>query len=531
MMKKPLYMSMNRLFAWVVLTCTSGLLQGIALASTADHSQFKGLQQDFKSGSAVTKVCLECHAKAADEVMASKHWTWELPDPHSKKMLGKQNVLTSFSLGIQSNNPVCSACHVGYGWKDNNFDFTAQENVDCLVCHDTTGAYRKQSGMAGHPPVVAMEFPASSGNVVKPVDLKKVAQNVDKPSRDNCGACHFHGGGGDGVKHGDLDSSLAAPEKDVDVHMDALGLDFSCTECHKTTQHQVAGSRYALTAKDDHGALMRGSKDGRNPATCQACHGNAPHKMARLNRHADKLACQACHIPQYARGGIATKLTWDWSAAGRKDKEGQPLVEKDADGHVVYDAKKGSFTYGENMVPDYFWFNGKVEHLTVSDKIDPAKPVPLNRFEGSPVDGESRIWPFKVMHATQPYDKVHMTMLKAHTTGNDEDSYGKSLDWHKAVTRGMQDADKPFSGQMGFVETEMSWPITHMVSPKEQALSCVACHGAENRLAGVPGIHMPGHHADGWLDKLGWGLAGLTLLAVIIHGAGRAFTYRKGIRK
>jgi hypothetical protein len=85
MMKKPLYMSMNWLFAWVVLTCTAGLLQGIALASTADHSQFKGLQQDFKSGSAVTKVCLECHAKAADEVMASKHWTWELPDPHSKK--------------------------------------------------------------------------------------------------------------------------------------------------------------------------------------------------------------------------------------------------------------------------------------------------------------------------------------------------------------------------------------------------------------------------------------------------------------
>ncbi len=165
MTQKPQFMSMNWLFVWVVLLCAAGLLQGTALASTADHSQFKGLLQDFKSGSAVTKVCLECHAKAADEVMASKHWSWEWPDPHSKKMLGKQNVLTSFSLGIQSNNPVCSACHVGYGWKDNNFDFTAQENVNCLVCHDTTGAYRKQSGMAGHPPVVAMEFPPGSGNV------------------------------------------------------------------------------------------------------------------------------------------------------------------------------------------------------------------------------------------------------------------------------------------------------------------------------------------------------------------------------
>jgi octaheme c-type cytochrome (tetrathionate reductase family) len=528
MIKTPQWRSIQWRLIGVLLSYVASLPQGIAFASTADHSQFKSLQQTFTSGSAVTQACLECHSKAADEVMASKHWAWEFPDPHSKKMLGKKNVLTSFSLGIQSNNPVCNACHVGYGWKDNSFDFTARENVDCLVCHDTTGSYRKGSGMAGHPPVVGMLPPDST---VKPVDLNKVAQNVGKPSRDTCGACHFHGGGGDGVKHGDLDSSLAAPEKDVDVHMDALGLDFSCTECHKTTEHQVAGSRYALTAKDVHGALMRGRKDGRNPATCQACHGNVPHKMARLNRHADKLACQTCHIPQFARGGIATKMSWDWSAAGQMDPDGQPLVTKDAEGRVIYDAKKGRFTYGENKVPGYFWFNGKVGHLTASDKIDPARPVPLNRFEGAPDDGESRIWPFKVMRAMQPYDKVHLTMLKAHTTGTDEDSYGKRFDWHKAIARGMKDAGLPFSGQFDFVKTEMSWPITHMVAPKEQALDCVACHGTQSRLAGVPGIHVPGHHGHGWLDKLGWGLAGLSVLGVILHGAGRFFAHRKGARK
>lgn len=516
----------GRLAAWL-LACAAGLLHAAAFASTADHSQFKQLQQDFESGPAVTRVCLECHSKAADEVMASKHWTWSFPDPHSGKQLGKQNVLTSFSLGIQSNNPTCNACHIGYGWKDNSFDFTAKENVDCLVCHDTTGAYRKGSGMAGHPPVAGMALPEGTN----PVDLADVAQNVGRTSRDTCGTCHFHGGGGDGVKHGDLDSSLAAPDKEVDVHMDSLGLDFACTECHKTTDHQVAGSRYALTAKDPHGAMLRGSKDGRNPATCQACHGNVPHKMARLNRHADKLACQTCHIPQYARGGIATKLSWDWSAAGRKDANGQPLLTRDDEGRIVYDAKKGSFTYGENAVPDYFWFNGKVEHLTVAERIDPAKPVPLNRFHGSADDGESRIWPFKVMHAVQPYDTVNLTMLKAHTTGNDDDSYGKSFDWNKAIARGMKDAGKPFSGEFGFVQTEMSWPITHMVAPKEQALSCAACHGAESRLAGVPGIHMPGHHAHGWLDTLGWALAGLSVLGVIAHGAGRAFAHRKGARK
>jgi hypothetical protein len=131
----------------------------------------------------------------------------------------------------------------------------------------------------------------------------------------------------------------------------------------------------------------------------------------------------------------------------------------------------------------------------------------------------------------QPYDKVHLTMLKAHTTGTDEDSYGKRFDWHKAIARGMKDAGLPFSGQFDFVKTEMSWPITHMVAPKEQALDCVACHGTQSRLAGVPGIHVPGHHGHGWLDKLGWGLAGLSVLGVILHGAGRVFAHRKGARK
>ena len=26
--------------------------------------------------------------------------------------------------------------HIGYGWKDNSFDFKSEANVDCLVCHD-----------------------------------------------------------------------------------------------------------------------------------------------------------------------------------------------------------------------------------------------------------------------------------------------------------------------------------------------------------------------------------------------------------
>jgi cytochrome c len=49
----------------------------------------------------------------------------------------------------------------------------------------------------------------------------------------------------------------------------------------------------------------------------------------------------------------------------------------------------------------------------------------------------------------------------------------------------------PFSGQVEFVETYSTWPITHMVAPKSQALGCVDCHSAKGRLAKVAGLSIP----------------------------------------
>ena len=49
---------------------------------------------------------------------------------------------------------------------------------------------------------------------------------------------------------------------------------------------------------------MRGKENKGNAATCEACHGDTPHKnKERLNSHTDKIACQTCHVPQFARGG------------------------------------------------------------------------------------------------------------------------------------------------------------------------------------------------------------------------------------
>ncbi|MCU0841301.1 MAG: tetrathionate reductase family octaheme c-type cytochrome [Thiobacillaceae bacterium] len=500
--------------------------------STADHSKFKELQQDFKTGPEVTKACLVCHTEAAKQVHHSKHWTWEFLNPETKQRLGKKTVINNFCTAVPSNYEFCTACHAGYGWKDQSFDFASQENVDCLVCHESTGTYRKLPGLSGHPPYKDMEFPPGSGKIVKAPMLKDVAQSVGKTGRRNCGACHFYGGGGDAVKHGDLDSSLTMPGKYLDVHMDKDGLNFSCGTCHKTTGHEVPGSRYTPTASDDQaGSHMRG-KEEKNPATCQACHGNAPHKKdARLNSHATKIACQTCHIPEFARGGKPTKMLWDWSTAGKLDKDGKPFKVKDATGHDAYDSKKGDFKYESNVIPEYIWFNGTVNYTLRETKLDPSKVIKINSFEGSPDDGKSKIWPIKVFRGKQPYDIGNNQLVVFHTYGKDDSALWSNFNWDKAIEFGMKEIGAEYSGKYAFVETEMAWPITHMVAPKGDALSCAQCHapsGGVGRLDNLPGIYMPGRRANELLNTAGWGLAALCLVGVIGHGGIRILSARKG---
>ncbi|MCP5061481.1 MAG: cytochrome C, partial [Ignavibacteriae bacterium] len=55
--------------------------------------------------------------------------------------------------------------------------------------------------------------------------------------------------------------------------------------------------------------------------------------------------------------------------------------------------------------------------------------------------------------------------------------YWKTFDWNAASELGMKSVDLAYSGKFDFIETEMYWPINHMVVGGDQALSCTACHG------------------------------------------------------
>lgn len=221
--------------------------------STADHSTFEVLQQDFQSGPEVTAACLTCHTEASKQLMQTSHWTWICPRAEEElaekqgRVVGKgEHVINNFCIAVGSNEPRCTSCHAGYGWKDKEFDFNNEHLVDCLVCHDSTKTYKKFPTAAGHPVYEkdfpdGREWPKGSGKFWEPVDLGEVARSVGQPSRHNCGQCHFFGGGGEGVKHGDMDVTLAMPSRSLDVHMHAEGVDFKCTACHTTDSHKISG--------------------------------------------------------------------------------------------------------------------------------------------------------------------------------------------------------------------------------------------------------------------------------------------------
>lgn len=200
---------------------------------------------------------------AVRQLHRTKHWTWEYQHPETGQVLGKKHEPNVFCGSILSNYPRCTSCHIGYGWEDASFDFSSEENVDCLACHDTTGTYSKFPTDAGHPCYADRMV---KGKLVQAPDQAQLAQHVGMTSRETCGACHFSGGGHDGVKHGDLDSSLIEPDQALDLHMAADGLDFTCATCHTSDRHQVDGSRYRMTAKDGHGVDI----PGRDVSACSS---------------------------------------------------------------------------------------------------------------------------------------------------------------------------------------------------------------------------------------------------------------------
>jgi len=422
-----------------------------------DHHDI--VQGEFTTGQDVTRACLECHEDAATDLMKTTHWTWEskefnVPWRDVPVTIGKINQINNFCIGTQGNENKCMSCHAGYGWEEGKaIEQTKPENVDCLACHADTGLYGK--GLYGNP--------------AQGVDLLAAAQSVRAPTRENCGKCHFDGGGGNGVKHGDLDESLYFPRQNEDVHMGG-DLDMQCTDCHWTEKHQVLGRMIA----DNY------TIDPQEQVSCEQCHVNQKHEDERINTHLASVACQTCHIPAFATEE-PTKVYWDWSQAGQEGRE---------EDHYTYLKIKGEFIYEKNFTPTYLWFNGNNEYRYIlGDKVDPNKVTYINKPAGDINDTNAKIFPFKLHIAKQPYDTVYNYLLQPVTSG--EGGFWTTFNWDDGFNLAAPITGLAYSGQYGFTETYMYWATTHMVQPAENALNCDSCHGDNGRLdweaLGYPG--------------------------------------------
>jgi octaheme c-type cytochrome (tetrathionate reductase family) len=454
---------MNRKIILAAALALTGFGAGALAHAAAEHREIAG---PFTTPMEVTKKCLECHAEAAHDVMQTSHWTWKLKQDYGQGNevdRGKMNAVNNFCISINGNWARCTSCHIGFGWKDANFDFTDSSRIDCLVCHDTTGQYKKPGPAAGMP----AGFTGNEKFDKKPVDLEAVARNVGTPTRNNCVVCHGFGGGGNNVKHGDIDSSMVSPAREHDVHMGGDGQNFTCQACHTADKHQIKGNAMVV------------SPHGENHVSCTDCHDAKPHAESLLNYHMARVACQTCHIPAIAKE-MPTKLSWDWSAAG-EDIQDPP---KDIYGMPTYHKNKGRFVWGKNVTPTYAWYNGKAGSYLLGDTMDPGQITRLSYPLGDITDSSAKIYPFKVHTGKQLYDKQNKYFITPKLFGSkkDPDAYWVNFDWDKAAAAGMKVSGLAYSGEYGFAPTEMYWRLNHMVAPADKALGCLDCHGDKGRL-------------------------------------------------
>jgi octaheme c-type cytochrome (tetrathionate reductase family) len=323
--------------------------------------------------------------------------------------------------------------------------FTGASSVDCFVCHDTTGSYRKALGGGGVP---------ETG-----VDLVAVAGAVGRPSRANCGSCHFSSDGGTNIKHGDLEPTLTDPPDDFDVHMGRY--DLLCQDCHSTDRHRIAGMSASAPAVE-----------GR--VTCVRCHGESPHgisgpKGRHLDNHFRAVACETCHIPFIAKSD-PTRLFVDYSRA-----EVYGPVPAGEMGRPLYPESSGVEIWKNDAVPTYEWYDGTRYAYSIGDRISRARPVVLNQPLGEMNNPAAKIHPFKVHQAVQPYDPETRKLLVLDLWNG----FWSHFDLGRAIADGMQAAGLEYSGSYEFVPTVQYSGIHHEIVPAGEALGCGDCHVAE----------------------------------------------------
>lgn len=399
--------------------------------------------------------CISCHAQEAEGMMGSTHYQWlgdaqDMVNGAGKKQGKLTNAVNSYCINIEGDWPVCGSCHVGRGLRPDTAG-TGVENIDCLMCHNDTYATQRTRLADG------------SMGVVQPDD--SMVQNIKRPIRANCLACHAKAGGGDGVKRGDLSLATATnADRSFDVHMNSAGADLQCQSCHVFEDHKVIGKGSDLRPTDD---TRRGSE-----VSCLTCHADkgssSGHDTAKINDHVARVACQTCHIPVYAKVATETHRDWrthhDGGPADASAQPGHPHTEKMAD-----------------LTPVYRFWNRKSDNTLLGDDAGRTYNAATDTWPTSTPMGDvtdGKLYPFKYKTAMQPKTVADDRLIALNTL-----EYLKgSGNVDTAIAQGLESMGYPTNEPYDWVLTDTYQLLNHGIDPSSDALPCAGCHGNIDRM-------------------------------------------------
>jgi cytochrome c len=411
-------------------------------------------------------ACMDCHdggngGMQYSQMLDSVHYTWVGPGTDmandNGSLQGKlTNAMNAYCINILGDWSVCGACHVGRGEKPIEGD-TNKANIDCLMCHNEEYAMSRTRLADG------------SMGVLTPTD--SMVRNPTVPSRTNCLKCHAYGGGGNGVKRGDLAWELTTnSDANYDVHMNTAGADLQCTACHSFNGlHKVSGKGSDLRPTDFESEVSCSTTEC-HPGMDSGSGHAAAGVRGEPDRHVARVACQSCHIPTYAKTATETHRIW------RTHHDGQDAETcSDCAGHP-------DRVDVANLTPVYKFWNRISDNYLLGD---PAKinPDTGNTYQTSVPQGDlndGKLFPFKyktseIAMSTDGKIIAIDTWEYLKVSGNVYTSIDSGVANMRA--EGIQIGD--FAGDPdGWATSDTYQLINHGVNPAPNVADCTQCHGS-----------------------------------------------------
>lgn len=401
-----------------------------------------------------SKTCNQCHSDKANQVYTSEHYQW-------KGKLGAINDFCTYPdanwlFEFPANNTAgiaagCAVCHVGFGDTRPSsvgakFPATPTQahldKIDCLMCH--SDVYNHVGKMVNGQPVLVPDATSQA-------NMSSILAGIQKtPSKQACLKCHAKAGGGNGIKQGDLDLSMANPPHDLDVHMSSTtlgGAGLNCLSCHTASNHKIAGKGSDMRVADTGSPAMK---------SCVTCHGSSPHDSGKLNEHVSKSRadCTACHIPTYARG-VLTETHRDFTN----------LVQING----KFEAERGE---AMGLTPKLLAYDGTSYFYPLGTKME--KQVSVDGVSRYLIAGPSSVTGGSTSGKRYPF-KVHTGLMAVDANNRLIPLNSQELWENELITPALTGYG---SAPAGFVETVRYLGLCHQVAPKGEANNaCSQCHG------------------------------------------------------